>query len=88
MQFDVDTNLAATDRSVSSLERDGQPARAVTLSRVYATTVEDHCLVGNGATVNGHAVIGHHYPHRGVAIIKKDVFGQLLQWLILLNGIR
>ena len=26
----------------------------------HATTVEDHCLVGNGATVNGHAVIGHH----------------------------
>ena len=41
MQFDVDTNLAATDRSVSSLERDGQPARAVTLSRTYATTAED-----------------------------------------------
>ncbi len=41
MQFDVDTNLAATDRSVSSLERDGQPARAVTLSRVYATAAED-----------------------------------------------
>ena len=41
MQFDVDNNLAATDRSVSSLGRDGQPARTVTLSRAYATTVED-----------------------------------------------
>ena len=41
MQFAVDTNLAATDRSVASLERDGQPARAVTLSRAYATTVDD-----------------------------------------------
>ena len=41
MQFDVDANLAATDRSVSGLERDGQPARAVTLSRSYATTVDD-----------------------------------------------
>ena len=40
MQFDVETNLAATDRSVASLERDGQPARAVTLSRRYATTAE------------------------------------------------
>ena len=40
MQFDVETNLAATDRSVSSLERDGQPTRAVTLSRSYATTAE------------------------------------------------
>ena len=41
MQFDVQSNLAATDRSVSSPERDGQPARAVTLSRAYATTVDD-----------------------------------------------
>ena len=41
MQFDVDTNLAATDRSVSAPERDGQAARAVTLSRAYATTVDD-----------------------------------------------
>ena len=40
MQFDVDTNLAATDRSVAALEHDGQPARAVTLSRAYATTAE------------------------------------------------
>ena len=28
MQFDVETNLAAVERTVSSLERDGQPARA------------------------------------------------------------
>ena len=41
MQFDVATNLAATDRTVSALERDGQPARAVTLSRAYAATVDD-----------------------------------------------
>ena len=41
MQFDVDTNLAATDRAVSSPEHDGQPACAVTLSRAYATTVDD-----------------------------------------------
>ena len=26
----------------------------------HATTVEEHCLVGNGATVNGHAIIRHH----------------------------
>ena len=38
MQFDVDANLAATDRSVSWLERDGQPARAVTLSHAYDAT--------------------------------------------------
>ncbi len=41
MGFDVEGDLSAVERSVSSLERDGQPARAVTLSRSYATTVED-----------------------------------------------
>ena len=34
-------HLSAVERSVLSLERDGQPARAVILSRRYATTVED-----------------------------------------------
>ncbi len=41
MDFDVEGNLKAVERSVSALERDGQPARAVTLSRSYPTTVED-----------------------------------------------
>ena len=41
MEFDVGGNLGAVERSVSSHERDGQPVRAVTLSRSYATTVED-----------------------------------------------
>ena len=41
MDFDVEGNLGAAERSVSSLERDGQPARAVALSRSYPTTVED-----------------------------------------------
>jgi carbonic anhydrase/acetyltransferase-like protein (isoleucine patch superfamily) len=26
----------------------------------HAKTVEEHCLIGNGAVVNGEAVIGHH----------------------------
>jgi carbonic anhydrase/acetyltransferase-like protein (isoleucine patch superfamily) len=26
----------------------------------HATTVEDHCLIGNGATVNGYSTIRHH----------------------------
>jgi len=26
----------------------------------HATTIEEHCLVGNGATVNGHVSVGHH----------------------------
>ena len=41
MDINVESHLGAVERSVSSLERDGQPARAVTLSRSYATTVED-----------------------------------------------
>ena len=41
MDFDVEGNLGAMERAVSSLERDGQPARALTLSRGYDTTVDD-----------------------------------------------
>ncbi len=41
MQFDIEFHLSATERLVSSLERDGQPARAVTLARSYPTTVDD-----------------------------------------------
>ena len=41
MDFDVEGNLGALERSVSSLERDGQPARGVTLARGYDATVDD-----------------------------------------------
>ena len=41
MKLDVENHLRAVERSVSSPVRDGQPARAVTLSRSYATSVED-----------------------------------------------
>ena len=41
MGFNVESYLGAVERSVSSLERDRQAARAVTLSRRYATTVDD-----------------------------------------------
>ena len=41
MDFEVEAHLTAVGRSVSSLEREGRPARAVTLARSYATTVED-----------------------------------------------
>ena len=41
MRFNVNDHFDDVDRSVSSLERDGQPVRAVTLSRSYATTVDD-----------------------------------------------
>ena len=41
MNFDVGEHLGATERSVSALERDGRLARAVTLYRGYATSLED-----------------------------------------------
>ena len=41
MELDVETHLGAVERSVASLERDGQPARAVSLSRIYDTTLDN-----------------------------------------------
>ena len=41
MDFDVEEHLRAVKRSVASLERHGKPARAVTLSRTYSTTIKD-----------------------------------------------
>ena len=41
MHLDVERLLGAVERSVSSLEHDGQDARAVTVGRSYGTTVED-----------------------------------------------
>ena len=41
MNFDVESNLSAVQRSVSSLEMDGPPARAVAVSRIFATTPGD-----------------------------------------------
>ena len=41
MNFDVAEHIAAMERSVAVLERDGQPARAVILSCSYATSLED-----------------------------------------------
>ena len=41
MNFDPETHLAALERSVALMERDGQPASAVALSRSFATTLED-----------------------------------------------
>lgn len=38
MDFDVEEQLAAAERSVSARERDGRPARVVGLARRYATT--------------------------------------------------
>ena len=41
MGFDFESYLGAVERSVASLERDGRPARAITLSRSYPTTACD-----------------------------------------------
>ncbi len=41
MLNDIERHLGAVERRVVSLERDGAPARAVTLSRIYETTVDD-----------------------------------------------
>lgn len=41
MNFDVERHLSAVTRSVSSMEREGKPARAVTLARSYDTTIDD-----------------------------------------------
>ena len=41
MDLNAESQIGAVERTVSSLQRDGQPARAVTIARRYATTVED-----------------------------------------------
>jgi uncharacterized protein YndB with AHSA1/START domain len=41
VSFDAESHLGAVERSVSALERDGKPARAVTLARTYDTTIDD-----------------------------------------------
>ena len=41
MNFDVESNLSVVRRSVSSLEKNGLPARTVTISRIFATTPGD-----------------------------------------------
>ena len=41
MNFNPETHLAEVHRSVAFLERDGQPASAVGLSRSFATTLEN-----------------------------------------------
>lgn len=41
MSFDVEGHLRAVDRYVLSLDRDGRPARAITLGRCFAVALED-----------------------------------------------
>ena len=75
MRFDIENHLGAVERSVSSLDRDGRPARAVTVSRTYSTTVEDLWeAVTNGERiplwflpVSGELEPGGHYQLEGNA---------------------
>lgn len=75
MKFDVDNHLGAVERSVSWLERDGQSASTVTLSRSFATTVDDLWdAVTNGeriarwfAPVSGDLRLGGRYQLEGNA---------------------
>ena len=41
MNIDVEGHLGAVERSVSRIEREGRPARAVILARTFDTTVDD-----------------------------------------------
>lgn len=41
MTLDIERHLGAVQRSVTALERDGKPARAVTLTRSYDTGISD-----------------------------------------------
>ena len=75
MELDVESHLSAVHRSVAFPERDGQPASAVTLSRGFATTLEDVWdAVTNGeripnwfAPVSGDLELGRHYQIEGNA---------------------
>ena len=75
MDFDAAAHLAAVERSTSLLERDGRPARTVTLARSFATTVDDLWdAVTNAeriprwfAPVSGQLELGGHYQIEGNA---------------------
>ena len=75
MHFNVKHHLGAVERSVSSLERDGQPARAVILSRSYPTTARDLWdAVTNGERIprwflpiSGELELGGRYQFEGNA---------------------
>jgi uncharacterized protein YndB with AHSA1/START domain len=52
MDLNIGGHLGAVERSVSYLDRDGQPCSAVTLARSYETTVEDLWdIVTNGERI-------------------------------------
>ncbi len=75
MTFDVKAHLAAAERSVAVLRRDGKPAHAVMLARSYATPVDNLWdAVTNGeriprwfAEVSGELELGGRYQLKGNA---------------------
>ena len=75
MQFEVESHLSVVHRAVAFLQRDGKPASAVTLSRAFATTLEDAWdAVTNGeriprwfTTVSGNLELGGRYQVEGNA---------------------
>lgn len=75
MDFDADGHLGAVDRTVSSLERDGRPARDVALSRTYpADTADVWALVTSAeritrwfAPITGQLELGGRYQIEGNA---------------------
>ena len=75
MNFNPETQLAALERTVAFLEKDGQPASAVSLCRSFATTLEDlwHAVTNPGriprwfAPVSGNLEPGGRYQVEGNA---------------------
>lgn len=75
MPFDFNTHLSAVTRSVTALERDGKPVRAVTLERAYETTLDDlwdavtnpERLPRWFLPVSGELRLGGHYQFEGNA---------------------
>ncbi|MCY4616493.1 MAG: SRPBCC domain-containing protein, partial [Chloroflexi bacterium] len=75
MEIDIAGYLGAVERSVSELEVEGQPARAVTIARTFATTVDDLWdAVTNGERIprwflpiSGELALGGRYQFEGNA---------------------
>ena len=75
MNFDIESHLGAVERWVSLLERDGQSAGAVTLSRIYSTTVEElwdavtngECIPRWFLPISGELELGGRYQLEGNA---------------------
>ena len=75
MEIDIAGHLGAMERSVSEREVEGRPARAITLTRTFATTVDDLWdAVTNGERIprwflpiSGELALGGRYQFEGNA---------------------